>query len=162
MINEIFWLIIALLTIVTLTYKPCKRTFEKFIDTKINKTRKLYEEAKKTYEDANLYLKKVKQDMDINLKENKKILRQTKNQVAQLTLDSEKDCELEIERQLKLAEAKREMEEKVLKKELVHTILTKTVEEVIAKLNKNADIDRKYINKSLDKLAKGEIKNTLN
>ena len=155
MITEI-WLFISLIIVILLSYKPVKAFIQNFLDTKINETQGLLKEAEKTYQDAQLYLSKVEKDFKMQLQINKKVLEQTKNQLAELRLQSEKETTLEVKRQLEMAEARKKIDEEIIKKEITSIILTKSIQKIIAKLDISKDAN--YINYSLNKLDTLHIK----
>ena len=152
MINETFWLSVSLIAVVSLSYKPVKTFIENFLITRINQTQNSLKEAEKTYKNTELYLKKIEKNFNTQLQNNKQVLEQTKNQLLALTLKSEKETKLEIERQLKIAEIKRKTDEKILKREIMSEVLTKNVEKIVFELKKDNNKDIDYINSSLDKL----------
>ena len=159
--SETFWLSISLITVLSLSYKPVKAFTQNFLGAKIGQATRLLKEAEKTHQDAQLYLKKVEKDLNNQLQINEQVLEQTKSQLAELTLKSKKETDLEIKRQLEIAKMKREIDEEVLKKEIVSAVLTQSVERIIFELEKNSSKDANYINNSLNRLEKLHIKSEL-
>ena len=151
MITEI-WIFISLIIVILLSYKPVKSFVQKFLDTKISEARNLLEEAEKTYKDAELYLQKMEKDFKAQLKINKQVLEQTKNQLAALTSQSEKETELEIKRQLEIAEVKKKIDQEIIKKEIASIVLTKSIGKITTELAQNTSKDADYIRLSLNKL----------
>ena len=151
MITEI-WIFVSLIIVILLSYKPVKAFIQKFLDAKISEARNLLEEAEKTYKDARLYSQKMEKDFKAQLQTNKQVLEQTKNQLAALTLQSEKETELEIKRQLEIAGVKKKIDEEIIKKEIASIVLTKSIEKIITELGQSTSKDADYIKFSLNKL----------
>lgn len=156
--NEIFWLTISFFIVLILSYKPIKTRFKKFVDNYISNTQKLINEAKKTHNEAQKYLQKLEVELAEQSKLNAEKLAQSKHLMNSIKLQSEKEIEQEIERQLEIAEIERKKNEEALKKELTLKFLSHNTKEIVKELNSNKKSSL-FLNKALSELDEIKIKN---
>jgi F0F1-type ATP synthase membrane subunit b/b' len=151
MMNEIFWLSVALVIVVVFAYKPVKSAIKDFFDIRIGQVRKLIEDAKKTYQDAKSHLELMEKNLIEQLRINEQKLEQAKNQLISMALESEKEMQAEVEKQLRAFEMQKTISEEMLKKELMSAIISQNVQEIVSGLEENKSKDVDYITKSLDR-----------
>jgi F0F1-type ATP synthase membrane subunit b/b' len=156
--NEIIWLTISFLIVLIFSYKPIKIRLKKFTDNHIYNTQKLVNEAKKTHDEAQKYLHKLEIEITEQNKLNAEKLAQSKHLMNSIKLQSEKEIEQEIKKQLEIAEIQRKKDEEAIKKEITHKFLSKTIQKIVKEMNSDQK-NSSFLNKALSELDEIKIKN---
>ena len=156
--NEIIWLTISFLIVLIFSYKPIKIRLKKFTDNHIYNTQKLINEAKKTHDEAQKYLQKLEIEITEQNKLNAEKLAQSKHLMNSIKLQSEKEIEQEVKKQLEIAEMQRKKEEEVIKKEITLKFLSKNIQKIVKEMNRNQK-SSSFLSKALSELDEIKIKN---
>ena len=156
--NEIIWLTISFLIVLIFSYKPIKIRLKKFTDNHIHNTQKLVNEAKKTHDEAQKYLQKLEIEITEQNKLNAEKLAQSKHLMNSIKLQSEKEIEQEIKKQLEIAEIQRKKDEEAIKKEITLKFLSKNIKKIVKEMNSNQK-SSSFLSKALSELDEIKIKN---
>ncbi|MSO13701.1 hypothetical protein [Rickettsiales endosymbiont of Trichoplax sp. H2] len=156
--NEIIWLTISFFIVLIFSYKPIKIRLKKFTDNHISNTQKLINEAKKTHDEAQKYLQKLEIEITEQNKLNAEKLAQSKHLMNSIKLQSEKEIEQEIKKQLEIAEIQRKKDEEAVKKEITLKFLSKNIKKILKEINSNKK-SSSFLNKSLSELDEIKMKN---
>ncbi len=156
--NEIIWLTISFFIVLIFSYKPIKIRLKKFTDNHISNTQKLINEAKKTHDEAQKYLQKLEIEITKQNKLNAEKLAQSKHLMNSIKLQSEKEIEQEIKKQLEIAEIQRKKDEEAVKKEITLKFLSKNIKKILKEINSNKK-SSSFLNKSLSELDEIKMKN---
>ncbi len=156
--NEIIWLTISFFIVLIFSYKPIKIRLKKFTDNHISNTQKLINEAKKTHDEAQKYLQKLEIEITEQNKLNAEKLAQSKHLMNSIKLQSEKEIEQEIKKQLEIAEIQRKKDEEAVKKEITLKFISKNIKKILKEINSNKKISS-FLNKSLSELDEIKMKN---
>ncbi len=156
--NEIIWLTISFFIVLIFSYKPIKIRLKKFTDNHISNTQKLIKEAKKTHDEAQKYLQKLEIEITEQNKLNAEKLAQSKHLMNSIKLQSEKEIEQEIKKQLEIAEIQRKKDEEAVKKEITLKFLSKNIKKILKEINSNKK-SSSFLNKSLSELDEIKMKN---
>ncbi|RST70259.1 hypothetical protein [Candidatus Aquarickettsia rohweri] len=156
--NEIIWLTISFFIVLIFSYKPIKIRLKKFTDNHISNTQKLINEAKKTHDEAQKYLQKLEIEITEQNKLNAEKLAQSKHLMNSIKLQSEKEIEQEIKKQLEIAEIQRKKDEEAVKKEITLKFISKNIKKILKEINSNKK-SSSFLNKSLSELDEIKMKN---
>ena len=150
--NEIFWLTVSFILILSFIYKPVKRVLNNIIDSHITNTKELLNRAEKAHDDAVKYLQKLEKDLEFQDKLNKEKLAQNEHLLNSIKLENDKKIEEEIKRQFIIAEMQRKMDEEVMIQEITSKFLLKNINNVVSEFSTKDVKNSEFLNQSLDKL----------
>ena len=150
--NEIFWLTVSFILILSFIYKPVKRVLNNIIDSHITNTKELLNRAEKAHDDAVKYLQKLEKDLEFQDKLNKEKLAQNEHLLNSIKLENDKKIEEEIKRQFIIAEMQRKMDEEVMIQEITSKFLLKNINNVVSEFSNKDVKNSEFLNQSLDKL----------
>ena len=152
MIDEIFWLCISLISTIFVIYRPIKLYTRKMLDDYITNSQSIVDEAKKSYTKAKSHLKKLEEDLILQDKLNQKKILDSKQLHNVLMVESQKELQKEVDRQLQLAKIQRKIKEESLVEEITSQFIYENTRNTNLKFNNQLNCD--FISRSLKKLGK--------
>lgn len=146
--NEIFYLVVALLVVIAVSYKKIKVALNKAVDLYISNARLIIERANQTYQDAFQSLQEMEKSLKMQDKINKEKFIKHSDILDTMLLDSNQKIQEELRRQSNAIELWRKTEEEAIKRKVTSEFLSKKIDKVLDNFRNqdgSANIDQSLI-----------------
>jgi F0F1-type ATP synthase membrane subunit b/b' len=149
MINENFFLSIALLIVIIFVYKPILKFIRTFVSDGISKVKCLIQESKDVHDESLNKLEDIEKNIEIYTKNHKSSIKETRELMDQLVVQNERKIENEIKNKIESFENKKKLDKDLMIKWVINKTLDDSLSKVLSAIDKNKEQDFSYITDSI-------------